>query len=52
MWQKIEAYVPKDYESEQRKIALPERTQRMESYELGYQVVREPLAPAADCENK
>jgi hypothetical protein len=39
--------VPRDPESEQRKILsvrqMAERTKRMESQELGYQVVKGPL---------
>ena len=36
--------VPKDLESEQRKIAKPERAKRMERRDLGYQVAQGPLA--------
>ena len=36
--------VPKGLEPEARTIIWPERTKRMVSCELGYQVVREPLA--------
>ena len=32
--------VPKDLESEQRKIAKPERAKRMERLDLGYQVAQ------------
>jgi hypothetical protein len=34
---------PKSEESEQRKIAESERTKRMESFELAYQVVKGAL---------
>jgi len=48
---------PKDKEPEQRRIVYPERhppekTKRMESHELGYQVVREPLAACPTAKRK